>query len=178
MKITSLSYKGNIGFEEMVKFYQKADEKYISLMENYIKANDWDGVKSLFKKVLNVSLAKGDSMFKITASEKRYILKLRKIQSATDEQKDIVKRLRLLTKKLNLKSAKYKSFSGKAGYVEVHLFKGDETFDVDLRNKALDAIYGKEFKRDRENPSAGNVTSKTITMFVREWDQVLKSYNL
>jgi hypothetical protein len=55
-RVIALPYKGNIGFEEMVKFYQKANDSQIELMENSIKNNDWESVKELFKKILNVNL--------------------------------------------------------------------------------------------------------------------------
>jgi hypothetical protein len=49
-------YAGNIGFEEMIKFYQVADALDIKKMENMIKKGSWKGVKLLFKKVLGVEL--------------------------------------------------------------------------------------------------------------------------
>lgn len=49
-------YAGNIGFVEMVEFYQKADDKDIKKMEELIKKKSWIGVKKLFKLVLGVEL--------------------------------------------------------------------------------------------------------------------------
>lgn len=49
-------YAGNIGFEEMVLFYKKADNSEIKNMESFIKKGSWTGVKKLFKKVLGVTL--------------------------------------------------------------------------------------------------------------------------
>jgi enolase len=54
--ITEAPFPGNIGFEEMVKFYQNADKKQITEMEKIIKNNDWEGFKKQIKKVLGVKL--------------------------------------------------------------------------------------------------------------------------
>jgi len=48
--------KFNIGFEEMVRFYNKANPQEISQMEKIIKNNDWGRFKALIKKVLGVQL--------------------------------------------------------------------------------------------------------------------------
>ncbi len=48
--------KFNIGFEEMVKFYQTADPRQVRRMEKIIKANDWRKFKALIKEVLGVEL--------------------------------------------------------------------------------------------------------------------------
>lgn len=50
------SYSGNIGFEEMARFYQEADNKKIKKMERIIKSEDWEAFKLLIRKVLDVSL--------------------------------------------------------------------------------------------------------------------------
>jgi len=50
------AYAGNIGFEEMINFYQKASEDQIKKMEGMIKKKSWIGVKKLFKLVLGVEL--------------------------------------------------------------------------------------------------------------------------
>jgi len=55
-KIHEAAYKGNIGFQEMAEFYQKADDKEIKLMEKLIKKADWKSFKALIKKVLGVDL--------------------------------------------------------------------------------------------------------------------------
>ena len=48
--------KFNIGFEEMVKFYNAADPRQIKRMEKIVKANDWRKFKALIKEVLGVEL--------------------------------------------------------------------------------------------------------------------------
>jgi enolase len=50
------SYSGNLGFEEMVKFYDKASDDEINKMEKFLKNDDWDGFKKLIKKVLGILL--------------------------------------------------------------------------------------------------------------------------
>jgi hypothetical protein len=50
-------YGGNIGFEEMAKFYQVATDQQIKKMEKIIRAKDWDGFRKLIKVVLKVKLA-------------------------------------------------------------------------------------------------------------------------
>jgi hypothetical protein len=54
--IQEAAYAGNIGFVEMVEFYQKADQKNIKKMESLIKKGSWTGVKKLFRMVLGVEL--------------------------------------------------------------------------------------------------------------------------
>lgn len=50
------SYFGNIGFQEMVKFYQKASSSDQDLMDQLVRKNDWEGFKKLIKKVLGITL--------------------------------------------------------------------------------------------------------------------------
>jgi len=50
------SYKYNIGFQEMVAFYDKANKSEIKHMEKLVKGNDWNGFKKLIKKVLGIEL--------------------------------------------------------------------------------------------------------------------------
>jgi hypothetical protein len=50
------AYAGNIGFQEMVEFYQKATEAQVKKMEALVKKNNWKGVKALFKAILGVEL--------------------------------------------------------------------------------------------------------------------------
>jgi len=54
--LTELSYKGNVGFQEMVTFYRTATYKEIEEMESIISNDDWTGFRKLIKKVLNVNL--------------------------------------------------------------------------------------------------------------------------
>lgn len=49
-------YSGNIGFEEMVRFYQVASPKEIKLMEKLLKSENWQKFKALIEKVLGVKL--------------------------------------------------------------------------------------------------------------------------
>ena len=46
----------NIGFEEMVKFYNEANPKEIKQMEKIVKKSDWSKFKALIKKVLGIEL--------------------------------------------------------------------------------------------------------------------------
>ena len=54
--IQEVSYKYNIGFEEMVGFYDKASQGQIKQMEKLVKNNDWNGFKKLIKNVIGVNL--------------------------------------------------------------------------------------------------------------------------
>lgn len=54
--ITEAAYPGNVGFQELVKFYNVASKRQIDEMEKVIKAEDWDGFKKMIQKVLNVKL--------------------------------------------------------------------------------------------------------------------------
>ena len=55
-KLSEAAYGGNIGFEEMVKFYQEADASQIKEMEKIIKNEDWEAFKKMIKKVLGMKL--------------------------------------------------------------------------------------------------------------------------
>jgi len=55
-RVEEASYSGNIGFEEMVKFYDKASTDDVSKMEKFLNNDDWDGFKKLIKKVLGILL--------------------------------------------------------------------------------------------------------------------------
>ena len=48
--------KFNIGFEEMVKFYNEASPQEIKKMEKIVKNNDWQKFKALIKSVLGIQL--------------------------------------------------------------------------------------------------------------------------
>jgi len=50
------SYASNIGFQEMVKFYQKAKPEEEQEMETILTKNDWSAFKRLIKKVLGIEL--------------------------------------------------------------------------------------------------------------------------
>ena len=54
--LNEVSYKQNIGFEEMVKFYQKASPTEIKQMEKFAKADDKKRFRMLIKKVLGIEL--------------------------------------------------------------------------------------------------------------------------
>jgi hypothetical protein len=49
-------YKGNIGFEEMAKFYKVASDDQKRQMDIIVEKNDWDAYKRLIKQVLGVNL--------------------------------------------------------------------------------------------------------------------------
>lgn len=50
------AYPGNIGFEEMVEFYNVASKSEITEMEKLIKRADWNKFKDLIKKVTGEEL--------------------------------------------------------------------------------------------------------------------------
>lgn len=54
-----------------------------------------------------------------------------------------------------------------------------DSFNASDRNRALDAVYGKDFKRNWENPSAGTVNNNSISLGMGEWQRFLadKSIN-
>lgn len=54
--INEASYDGNIGFEELVNFYQVADKKQTKEMEEIIKNEDWQSFKVMIKKVIGTKL--------------------------------------------------------------------------------------------------------------------------
>jgi hypothetical protein len=54
--LSEAAYPNNIGFAEMVKFYQIANSSDIKKMEIIIKNEDWDGFKMLIKKVTGEKL--------------------------------------------------------------------------------------------------------------------------
>ena len=48
------AYPDNVGFPEVVKFYQRATEAQKDKMANFCRDNDWDGFKNLIKKVVEL----------------------------------------------------------------------------------------------------------------------------
>ena len=50
------AYSMNIGFQEMVEFYQKANPKEVKEMEKIIKNSNWNAFKKLINKVLGIEL--------------------------------------------------------------------------------------------------------------------------
>lgn len=49
-------YAGNMGFEELIRFYQKADESLTDKMDSYVRAGNWNAIKKLIKQVLGIEL--------------------------------------------------------------------------------------------------------------------------
>lgn len=50
------AYTGNLGIEELFKFYDVANAAQIKKMETILKKNDWNAYKKLIKEVLGVNL--------------------------------------------------------------------------------------------------------------------------
>ena len=50
------AYPGNVGFEEMVKFWQMASDKDLVKMQNAIENSDWNEFKRLIQKVVGTKL--------------------------------------------------------------------------------------------------------------------------
>ena len=50
------AYPGNIGFEEMVRFYKLADKEQLKRMESAIDKNDWPTFKNLIDEVVDIKL--------------------------------------------------------------------------------------------------------------------------
>lgn len=87
----------------------------------------------------------------------------------SDKQKDVKKTIRDYFRgtKIRIKSA-----PGKGEWIEVRLVNWqEEKLSADLRNAALDVIYGKAFSRNREDPNAGNVRANMIAMTADQWDK-------
>jgi len=55
-RVNEMVYKGNLGFEELVKFYDKATKNEREEMDEYVEVGDWDRFKMLIEKVLEVNL--------------------------------------------------------------------------------------------------------------------------
>ena len=54
--LSEAAYKGNIGFEEMVRFYRKANKAQEKNMDKAVKDNDFNLFKSLILQVIGVTL--------------------------------------------------------------------------------------------------------------------------
>jgi len=54
--LSEAAYPGNVGFEEMVKFWQTAGDKDLIKMQNAIENNDWNEFKRLIQKVVGTKL--------------------------------------------------------------------------------------------------------------------------
>jgi hypothetical protein len=55
-RLEEASYPGNLGFIEMVKFYQVAGKEEIKTMEKHLKSNEPNKAWELLKKVTKVNL--------------------------------------------------------------------------------------------------------------------------
>lgn len=56
MKLSELSYEGNMGIVEMFQFYRVATKEQKARMEKVIKSNSWDEYKKLIYETLGVQL--------------------------------------------------------------------------------------------------------------------------
>ncbi len=92
---------------------------------------------------------------------------------------DFSKKLKnILTKKCNLEPKVQTSGSVSANpYISAFVRSGPE-FSPEMRNAALDAIYGASFVRDKENPRAGNIEKNSMTMAKTQWEKFLTAMNL
>lgn len=50
------SFEDNIGFEEMMKYFQVGNDEQIKELEKHIESGDWEGFKSQIYDVLGVQL--------------------------------------------------------------------------------------------------------------------------
>ncbi|KKN23069.1 hypothetical protein LCGC14_0908740, partial [marine sediment metagenome] len=83
-------------------------------------------------------------------------------ETMTPEEKVTKKAISNYMKKRGLKVF-FKTSGGKARFMQVYNWRnaGFE-FPADTRNKALDAVYGATFTRNKDNPVSGNVTTNSI----------------
>ena len=51
-----VAYVGNLGFEEMVRFYERATPGQARMMDRIANTGNWKAAKALIKMVLKVSL--------------------------------------------------------------------------------------------------------------------------
>ena len=54
--VAEAAYPGNLGFEELMNFYQVASKQEIKEMEKVIKEGDWNKFRLLIKKVIGKEL--------------------------------------------------------------------------------------------------------------------------
>jgi len=54
--LSEAAYPENLGFQELVEFYQKASKSEIDKMERLIKNDDWAEFKKLIYEVLGTKL--------------------------------------------------------------------------------------------------------------------------
>jgi len=60
-------------------------------------------------------------------------------------------------------------------FIDAWMREGESPpFPADLRNTALDMVYGESFARNRENPNAGNVRSFSIALRKPEWVELFR----
>jgi hypothetical protein len=90
-----------------------------------------------------------------------------------EQQKEIAKTLKSTFKTLGYKVSATVSQT-KGTYISVYLKDTDKVFSADIRNLCLTKEYGEDFKRNEENPSAGNVRQTYIILYAHVWVEVLK----
>lgn len=55
-KLDESSYSGNIGFEELAKFYKVANKEQKKEMDKILEKEDWNAFKDLIRKVVGTKL--------------------------------------------------------------------------------------------------------------------------
>lgn len=90
-----------------------------------------------------------------------------------EQQKEIAKQLKKKFLELGYKTSVTVSQT-KGTFIRVVLKDKTKEFSADIRNKCLTANYGEDFKRNEEDPCAGNVYRTYITLHAHIWEEVLK----
>jgi ribosomal protein S18 len=100
------------------------------------------------------------------------------ITEATIEQKNVVKALRQLARKLQIPNPRFRSLGGKAGFVEMgpKNWEQDE-MPNDLRKKVVVKVFN-AIPQNFENVNYGNVRKEAVTLTVPQWTQLLSYYGI
>lgn len=97
-------------------------------------------------------------------------------QRGGPKRADLSGNIKRMLRKLYGVKVKMKTNPTKNPFIDAWMREGDvpSPFPADLRNTALDVVYGEAFARNRENPNAGNVRSFSIALHKPEWVELFR----
>jgi hypothetical protein len=100
------------------------------------------------------------------------------IIEATPEQKNVVKALRVLSKKLGMQNTRFHSFPGKGNFVQISPADWKENpIPNALREKVVTKLQG-AIPQDFSDVNSGNVRKQYITLPVDQWKELLGYYGI
>lgn len=95
-------------------------------------------------------------------------MRILRVAAMSDRQLEVKKGFKELAKKYKMKF-KVHTIPAKGEWMRIWRPIGVEVFPAELRNLTIDIMHGKSFKRDRDNPNAGNTRDNMISLPAFRW---------